>query len=72
MVHHTFGKNWIKVKVTKNTNSFFANVGITFEPIIIETSDWQQNVSNSTHYHIDWSHLTLVQCPFQALEVEFF
>jgi hypothetical protein len=33
MVHHTFGKNWTKVKV-KNTNSFFTNVGITFEPII--------------------------------------
>ena len=24
---------------------------MTFEPNIIETSNWHQNVSNSTHYH---------------------
>jgi hypothetical protein len=42
-------------------------VGITFEPIIIETSNWHQNVSNSTYYHLAWSYLTLVQWPFQAL-----
>jgi hypothetical protein len=28
------------------------------EPIIIETSDWHQNVSNSTYYHMGRSYLT--------------
>ena len=53
MVRHTFGKKWTKVKVT--------NVNLTFEPIIIETSDWHQNVSNLTYYHMGKSYLTLVQ-----------
>ena len=47
-------------------------MGITFEPIIIETSNWHRNVSNSTYYHLAWSYLTLVQWPFQELEVELF
>jgi hypothetical protein len=42
---------------------------ITFELIIIDTSDWHQNVSNSTHYHTGRSHFIMVQWPFQALEV---
>ena len=47
MVNHKFDKNRSKVKVTKNAKSFFMKVGITVEPIIIETSDWHPNVSNS-------------------------
>jgi hypothetical protein len=61
-----------KVKVKVSTNMKNTLLVITFEPIIIEISNWYQNVSNSTHYHTEWSHLTLVQWPFQALEVEIF
>jgi hypothetical protein len=72
MAHHKFGKNRTEVKVTKNTNSFFTKVGITYEPIIIETSNWHQHISNSTHYHMGRVYLTLAQLPFQALEVDHF
>ena len=72
MAYHKFCKNRTKVKVTKNTNSIFTNMGITFEPMIIETSDWHQNVCYSTHHHTGWSNFTLVQWPLHALEVEIF
>jgi hypothetical protein len=61
-----------KVKVKVSTNMKNTLLVITFEPIIIEISNWYQHFSNSTHYYLDWLHLTLVQWSFQALEVEFF
>jgi hypothetical protein len=64
--------HWHRSKVKVSTNMKNTLLVITFEPIIIEISNWYQNASNSTHYHIDWLQLTLVQWPFHALEVEIF
>jgi hypothetical protein len=61
-----------KVKVKVSTNMKNTLLFINVEMIVIEISNWYQNVSNSTHYHIDWSHLTLVQWPFLVMEVKFF
>jgi hypothetical protein len=53
ILHHKFGKNRTKVKVTKNTTSVFTKFSITFfEGIIIEASDWHPNVSNLTNQKI--------------------